>query len=41
MEAEFEKLLRDTFPELLPKKNIESAFRELFEARRISLPYTS
>lgn len=36
MEAEFEKLLRDTFPELPPKKNIESAFREQFETRRIS-----
>lgn len=36
MEAEFEKLLRDTYPELPPKKNIESAFRELFETRRIS-----
>lgn len=36
MEAEFEKLLRDTFPELPPKKNIDSAFRELFETRRIS-----
>ncbi len=36
MEAEFEKLLRDTYPELPPKKNIESAFQELFETRRIS-----
>ncbi len=36
MEAEFEKLLRDTFPELPPKKNIDSAFQELFETRRIS-----
>lgn len=36
LEAEFEKLLWKTFPQLQTEKNIESTFREQFETQRIS-----
>ncbi|MCE2399968.1 hypothetical protein J4G08_03675 [Candidatus Poribacteria bacterium] len=34
--AEFEKMLREQFPELPTKEKVESAFREQFETKRLS-----
>ena len=36
IETEFEKMLREQFPELPTKEKVESAFREQFETKRVS-----
>ena len=36
LEAEFEKMLREQFPELPTKERVESAFREQFKTKRLS-----